>query len=84
VITDNIIDYYNNKRLHSSINLLRPVDYYKGDPEKLLEERRVKQAIARHIRRKKLAIKTKINSFNKARVYPKLNLLEMVKSPTLS
>jgi len=52
-IINKIIHYYNNERLHSSINYLRPVDYYRGNPEKLLEERRVKLAIARHIRREK-------------------------------
>lgn len=36
------VDYYNNKRLHSALNYLRPVDYYKRDPEALLAERRRK------------------------------------------
>ena len=37
-------------RLHSALYFLRPVDYYRGDPEKLLEERRRKLAEARQRR----------------------------------
>ncbi len=36
------IDYYNNKRLHSSLNYLRPIDYLVGNPEELLKARQVK------------------------------------------
>jgi transposase InsO family protein len=35
-----IIEHYNQVRLHSSLNFLRPVDYYRGDPETLLARRR--------------------------------------------
>ncbi|RKY83252.1 IS3 family transposase [candidate division KSB1 bacterium] len=84
-IINKIIHYYNNERLHSSINFLRPVDYYRGDPEKLLEERRVKLAIARHKRRKKnLKIKQKSIPLIKKEFIKNCNLLEMAKSPTPS
>lgn len=46
-----IVRYYNEERLHSAINFLRPLDMYRGDPEDLLEERRRKLAAARHRRR---------------------------------
>ena len=36
------IDYYNNKRLHSSLNYLRPIDYLIGNPEELLKVRQAK------------------------------------------
>jgi transposase InsO family protein len=41
--------YYNGERLHSALNYLRPVDYYKGNPEALLaeRERKLKAAAAR-------------------------------------
>jgi putative transposase len=35
-------DYYNNRRPHSALRYLRPVDYYRGDPEARLAERRQK------------------------------------------
>ncbi len=46
-----IIEYYNIERLHSALNFLRPFDYYRGDPQQLLEERRIKIIQARHRRR---------------------------------
>jgi putative transposase len=46
-----IVRWYNEERLHSAIHFLRPIDVYRGDPEKLLEERRVKLRVARHQRR---------------------------------
>lgn len=46
-----IIHWYNHQRLHSSLGFLRPVDYYRGQPEKLHEARRKKLAAARHRRR---------------------------------
>jgi transposase InsO family protein len=27
-----IIEWYNHERLHSSLGFLRPIDYYRGDP----------------------------------------------------
>ena len=46
-----IIRWYNEERLHSAIQFLRPIDVYRGEPQKLLEQRRVKLAVARHERR---------------------------------
>lgn len=37
-------DYYNHRRPHSALRYLRPVDYYRGDPEARLAERRQKLA----------------------------------------
>jgi transposase InsO family protein len=48
---DRIIDHYNHHRLHSSLSFLRPVDYYRGDPEALLAERRRKLQQARELRK---------------------------------
>lgn len=36
------VRYYNEARLHSALNYLRPVGYYKGNPEVLLTERKRK------------------------------------------
>jgi transposase InsO family protein len=36
------VRYYNEERLHSALNYLRPVDYYRGNPEALLTERQRK------------------------------------------
>jgi len=47
------IRWYNEQRLHSALGFLRPVDYYRGDPEALYAERRQKLAAARHRRREK-------------------------------
>jgi putative transposase len=46
-----IINHYNHHRLHSSLNFLRPVDYYRGNPEALLAERRRKLITARDLRK---------------------------------
>lgn len=48
-----IIHWYNHERLHSALHFLRPVDYYRGEPEKLLEQRSKKMADARHRRRER-------------------------------
>ena len=48
-----IIHWYNDERLHSSLGYLRPLDYYRGDPQTLHEARRKKIAAARHRRREK-------------------------------
>ena len=46
-----IVDWYNHQRLHSALGYLRPIDYYRGDPDALQETRRRKMAEARHRRR---------------------------------
>ena len=48
-----VIGWYNHQRLHSALGFLRPVDYYRGNPAELHEERRRKLAAARHRRREK-------------------------------
>lgn len=40
--TSKIIDYYNNKRRHSSLRYLTPAQYYRGDPDVLLAVREAK------------------------------------------
>lgn len=50
-VIDGVIDHYNHHRLHSSLNFLRPVDYYRGNPEPLLAERRRKLQTARELRK---------------------------------
>lgn len=47
----NIVMWYNKERLHSALHFLRPVDYYKGNPEELLEIRRQKLIQARQKRK---------------------------------
>lgn len=46
-----VIKRYNEERLHSAIEYMRPSDYYRGKPEELREERKRKLAAARHRRR---------------------------------
>jgi len=46
-----IVQWYNHERLHSALGYLRPVDYYRGNPEQLQVVRRGKLAQARHARR---------------------------------
>ena len=46
-----IINVYNNVRLHSSLSFLRPMDYYRGNPEALLAKRRRQLQTARELRK---------------------------------
>jgi hypothetical protein len=48
-----LIRWYNEQRLNSALGFLRPVDYYRGDPEAKYAVRRQKLAEARHRRREK-------------------------------
>jgi transposase InsO family protein len=50
-LIENWVEYYNNRRLHSAIQYLRPIDYYRGEPEKLIKERIAKLNRARKLRR---------------------------------
>ena len=45
------IEHYNNERLHGAIQYLRPIDYYRGNPEELLQIRREKLQRAKEHRR---------------------------------
>ena len=48
-----IVEYYNNRRRHSSLNYLTPKQYYRGDPEVLLAVREAKIEKARILRRER-------------------------------
>ncbi len=52
-IIEKVVRWYNHERLHSGLGFLRPVDYYRGEPQALHEERRRKLARARHERKEK-------------------------------
>ena len=51
------VRYYNEERLHSALNYLRPVDHYSGNPQALLVERK-KKLTAATARRKELNRRT--------------------------
>ena len=48
-----LIRWYNEERLHSALGFLRPVDYYRGNPEAMYAVRRRKLVEARHRRRER-------------------------------
>ena len=50
---EKIIRWFNRERLHRALGYLRPVDYYRGQPDELHEARRQKLAQARHRRRER-------------------------------
>jgi transposase InsO family protein len=56
---DEIVIWYNTKRRHSSLHYLTPKDYYRGDPEDLLRNRKFKLDKARSIRKEMNMMKRK-------------------------
>jgi transposase InsO family protein len=52
-VIDRLIRWYNGERLHSALGFLRPLDYYRGEPDELYAERRRKLSDARHRRKEK-------------------------------
>ena len=48
-----IVEYYNNKRRHSSLNYLTPIQYYRGNPGEILKIRKSKIEKARILRRER-------------------------------
>ena len=50
-LLDQWVKHYNHERLHSALNYLRPVDYYRGNPEALMAERKSKLTKAAAIRK---------------------------------
>ena len=47
------VDYYNRERLHASLRYLPPEEYFQGDPEARVRERKRKLASARRLRRER-------------------------------
>jgi len=72
---DAVINYYNNERYHSSLNYLPPKIYYRGDPERVLRERRMKieQARKKRISANILDYKKEKDSFIKIEFCPTFN-----------
>jgi len=84
-VINEIVRYYNEERLHSSLDFLRPKDYYKGYPEKLLKERKAKLYQARHKRREmNMNIKQKSLALNTSDINDNYNLFQRTKSLLLS
>jgi putative transposase len=80
---DQVVRWYNEERLHSALKYLRPEDYYRGDPAKLLEERRRKIAEARHRRREaNLGIRQRTLPFEAAKREAKRTLISQSVCPT--
>ena len=51
MIIDRWVAFYNGRRLHSYLNYLPPAEYWAGDPERRLHERRDKLERARRHRK---------------------------------
>jgi transposase InsO family protein len=52
-VIERVVRRSNEERLHSALGFLTPREFYRGEPSKRFEERRVKLAQARHRRRKR-------------------------------
>jgi transposase InsO family protein len=52
-VIDRVVRRYNEERLHSALGYLPPREFYRGEPSKRFEERRVKLFQARHRRRER-------------------------------
>ena len=87
---ERIVYWYNEERLHSALNYLRPADYHYGEPEKLLEERRLKIKEARQKRKEENKRRNQLilsltrvreNDKNYEIKYENHILLETAKSP---
>lgn len=46
-LIERVVDYYNNKRYHKSLNYVTPHTFYRGKPEIIFEERNRKIALAK-------------------------------------
>ena len=57
------VRYYNEERLHSALNYLRPADYYRDNPETLLAERKRKLKTAA-LRRKEVNRQNGLTTIN--------------------
>jgi transposase InsO family protein len=75
-VVGEIVRWYNEERLHSALHFLRPIDYYRGDPESLLEQRRAKLAEARQRRREtNLGIRQRLLWFEESKTEAKHSLI---------
>jgi transposase InsO family protein len=75
-----IIDTYNHVRLHSALSFLRPVDYYRGDPEALLAKRRRKLQVARESRKQEnIRLRQRLIPWTEAQTvsYPELAIVSL-------
>jgi putative transposase len=52
-VIERVVRRYNEERLHSALGYLPPREFYRGDPSKRFEERRIKLFQARHRRRER-------------------------------
>ncbi len=84
-VIDEIVRFYNEERLHSSLDFLRPKDYYRGKPEKILKERKDKLFQARHKRREtNMNIRQQSLALNMTKINDNYNLFQRTKSLLLS
>ena len=49
-LVEDWVDFYNHRRLHAGLQYLRPADYYRGNPDELIENRQRKLLEATKIR----------------------------------